>query len=148
MSSRLKAIPLGLALLVLLLNAATASAQTYTVTRTDDPIPGACEPGDCSLREAVMASNNTTGVDDVVVVPANPSPYVIQYEFLSFFISDETEVRGAGANQTVVRGDGQESIFAVGTGIKATIAGLTITNGTSAIQSNSELVVRGVSIEG
>ncbi|HEU4737570.1 MAG TPA: choice-of-anchor Q domain-containing protein [Solirubrobacterales bacterium] len=148
MRSRLIALPLVLALVALLLGAATASAQTYTVTRTDDPIPGACEPSDCSLREAVMASNNSTGVDDVVVVPANPSPYIIQYEFLSFFISDETEVRGAGANQTVVKGDGQESIFAVGAGIKATLAGMTITNGTSAIQSNSELVVRDVSIEG
>jgi hypothetical protein len=148
MSSRLKALPVGLALVALLLSAATASAQTYTVTRTDDPIPGTCDPGDCSLREAVMASNSSTGVDDVVAIPANPSPYVIQYEFLSFYISDETEVRGAGADQTVVKGDGLESIFAVGTGIKATIAGLTITNGTSAIQSNGELLVRGVSIEG
>src|SRR6188472_793361 len=148
MRTRLQVLPIALALVALLLGAATASAQTYTVTRTDDPIPGACEPGDCSLREAVMASNGTTSVDDVVVVPANPSPYVIQYEFLSFFISDETEVRGAGANQTVVKGDGQESIFAVGTGIKATLSGMTITNGTSAIQSNSELIVRDVSIEG
>lgn len=148
MRSRLEVLPVALVLVALLLGAATASAQTYTVTRTDDPIPGACEPGDCSLREAVMASNSTTSVDDVVVVPANSSPYIIQYEFLSFFISDETEVRGAGASQTVVKGDGQESIFAVGTGIKATLTGMTITNGTSAIQSNSELAVREVSIEG
>lgn len=148
MRSRLKLLPVGLALFALLLAAATASAQTYTVTRTDDPYPAPCEPGNCSLRGAVMASNATTGVDDVVVIPANASPYLIQYEFLPFFISDETEVRGSGANQTVVKGDGLESIFAVGTGIKATITGLTITGGTSAIQSNSELIVRGVSIEG
>lgn len=148
MSSRLKAVPLGLALVALLLTAATASAQTYTVTRTDDPFPAPCEVGNCSLRGAVAASNGTTGVDDVIVVPANANPYLIQYEFLSFFISDETEVRGAGANQTVVKGDGEESIFAVGAGIKATLTGMTITNGTSAIQSNSELILRGVSIEG
>lgn len=147
MCSRLKALPLGLAL-VLLLSAAAASAQTYTVTRTDDPIPGACEPGDCSLREALMASNNSTTVDDVVVLPASGAPYLQQYEMLPFTISDETEVRGAAANQTVVEGDGESTIFAVGVGIKATIAGLTITNGHSAIQSNSEIVVRGVSIEG
>ncbi|HEX6204975.1 MAG TPA: choice-of-anchor Q domain-containing protein [Solirubrobacterales bacterium] len=148
MRPRLKALPFGLALLVLLLAAATASAQTYTVTRTDDPFPAPCEVGNCSLRGAVAASNGTTGVDDVIVVPANSNPYLIQYEFLSFFISDETEVRGAGANQTVVKGDGEESIFTVGAGIKATLTGMTITGGTSAIQSNSELVVRGVSIEG
>jgi hypothetical protein len=148
MRSRLKLLPVGLALFVLLLAAATASAQTYTVTRTDDPNPAPCEPGNCSLRGALNASSASSGVDDVVALPASGAPYLLQYEFLPFTISDEAEVRGAGANQTVVKGDGLESIFAVGTGIKATITGLTITGGTSAIQSNSELVVRGVSIEG
>jgi hypothetical protein len=144
----LKAPLVVLALIALLLGAATASAQTYTVTRTDDPNPAPCEPGNCSLRGALAASNESATVDDVVVVPANSSPYLLQYEVIPFTISDETEVRGAGANQTIVKGDGMETIFAVGAGIKATIAGLTITNGTSAIQSNSELLVRGVSIEG
>jgi|GEM_PF-2480764 len=148
MRSRLKALPIGLALMALLLAAATASAQTYTVTRADDPNPAPCEPGNCSLRGALAASNSSTTVDDVVSLPANSSPYLLQYEFLPFTISDQTEVRGAGANQTAVKGDGMETIFAVGAGIKATIVGLTITNGTSAIQSNSELVVRDVSIEG
>jgi hypothetical protein len=148
MRSRLKALPVGFALLVLLLSAATASAQTYTVTRTDDPNPAPCEPGNCSLRGALAASNSSETVDDVVVLPASAAPYLLQYEFIPFTIHDETEVRGAGANQTVVKGDGMESIFAVGAGVKATLTGLTITGGTSAIQSNSELVVRGVSIEG
>lgn len=148
MCSRLKALPVALALVALLLGDATASAQTYSVTRTDDPNPAPCEPGNCSLRGALNASNASTGVDDVVILPASGAPYLLQYEFLPFTISDETEVRGAGANQAVVEGDGMETIFAVGAGIKATIAGITITNGTSAIQSNSELIVRGVSIEG
>lgn len=148
MRSRPKILPFALALIALLLGATTASAQTYTVTRTDDPNPAPCEPGNCTLRGALAASNESTGVDDVVVLPASGSPYLLQYEFIPFTISDETEVRGAGANQTVVKGDGMESIFAVGTGIKATLSGITITGGTSAIQSNSELVVRGVSIEG
>ncbi len=148
MRSRPKVLPIGFALVALLVGAATASAQTYTVTRTDDPNPAPCEPGNCTLRGALNASNASTGVDDVVVLPASGTPYLLQYEILPFTISDETEVRGAGANQTVVKGDGMETIFAVGLGIKATLSGLTITNGTSAIQSNSELVVRDVSIEG
>ena len=148
MRSRLGVLPLGLALIALLLAAATASAQTYTVTRTDDPNPAPCEAGNCSLRGALTAANSSTTVDDIVVVPANASAYLLQYEFIPFTINDETEVRGAGANQTIVRGDGMESIFAVGVGTKATLTGLTITGGTSAIQSNGELHVRGVSIEG
>lgn len=143
----LKTLPIGLALLALLC-AATASAQTYTVTRTDDPNPAPCEPSDCSLRGALAAANATTSVDDVVVLPASATPYLLQYEFLTFTIKDEVEVRGAGANQTIVKGDGQESIFYVEPGIKATLSGLTITGGTSAIQSNGDLLVRGVSIEG
>lgn len=149
MTTRTRAILIVAAILALTLCAAApASAQVYSVTRTDDPIPGPCEPGDCSLREALMASNSSTTVDDVVILPASGAPYLQQYENLPFQISDETEVRGGAANQTVVKGDGESTIFGVGAGIKATLSRLTITNGTSALQSNSELVVREVSIEG
>jgi hypothetical protein len=148
MRSRTSALLIGLATLALLLVAASsAGAQTYTVTRTDDPYPAPCEAGNCSLRGAVMTANGTTSVDDLVVLPASATPYLLRYEFLPFLISDETEVRGAGANQTVVEGDGEESIFFVES-VKATLSGLTITGGTSAIQSIGDLIVRGVAIEG
>ena len=48
---------LGGLILLLGLMPALAHAQTFKVTRTDDPAPGACAPGDCSLREAVIAAN-------------------------------------------------------------------------------------------
>jgi hypothetical protein len=54
----------GLVLLVGLMPA-LAHAQTFKVTRTDDPSPGACAPGDCSLREAVIASNGAGGPDKI-----------------------------------------------------------------------------------
>ncbi|HET8955011.1 MAG TPA: choice-of-anchor Q domain-containing protein [Solirubrobacterales bacterium] len=127
--------------------AGSAAAQTYTVTRTDDPTPAPCEPTDCSLRNALMAANATTTVDDVVVLPASSTPYVLQYEELALPIADEVEVRGAGADKTVIKGDGKESIFFVGP-FKATLTGLTITGGNSAIQSNGQLLVRAVAIEG
>ncbi|HKF83179.1 MAG TPA: right-handed parallel beta-helix repeat-containing protein [Solirubrobacterales bacterium] len=134
-------------LAVLLCLAGSAAAQTYTVTRTDDPNPAPCEPTNCSLRQALEAANATTAVDDVVVVPASTEAYLLEYEELALPIADEVEVRGAGADKTVVRGDGKESIFFVGP-FEATLTGLTITGGTSAIQNNGELLVRGVSIEG
>jgi len=37
------------------------------VTRTDDPEPSGCSPGDCSLREAVVAANVTPGADTITV---------------------------------------------------------------------------------
>ncbi|HEU5253627.1 MAG TPA: choice-of-anchor Q domain-containing protein [Solirubrobacterales bacterium] len=135
------------ALALILCLAASAAAQTYTVTRTDDPTPAPCEPTDCSLRNALMAANATASVDDVVVLPASSTPYLLQYEELALPIGDEVEVRGAGADKTVVKGDGKESIFFVGP-FKVTLTGLTITGGNSAIQSNGELLVRGLAIEG
>ena len=42
---------------VLLTTASAASAVTYRPTRTDDPRPDGCKAKDCSLREAVIASN-------------------------------------------------------------------------------------------
>jgi len=147
-SSRSKAVPLVIALFALLLCAGPAAAETYTVTRTDDPVPGACEPADCSLREALMAANGTTAVDDIVVVPASASPYLLQYEMLYLPISDEVEVRGAGADKTVVKGNGEESIFGTFSN-RSVLSGLTIAGGQAAIQNSSgELIVRGVSIEG
>lgn len=44
-----------------------ALAADLTVTRTDDPSPGACVPGDCSLREAVISANNQGGHDRILL---------------------------------------------------------------------------------
>ena len=43
--------------IALLIPVGKVSAATYTVTRFDDPTPGTCDPGDCSLREAISAAN-------------------------------------------------------------------------------------------
>ncbi|HYO61026.1 MAG TPA: right-handed parallel beta-helix repeat-containing protein, partial [Actinomycetota bacterium] len=48
---------------------ASANAATYQVTRSDDPPPNGCAPGDCSLREAVIAANATPGADTIVLEP-------------------------------------------------------------------------------
>ena len=52
----------------LLLSSGSASAIDFTVTRNDDPAPGACD-SDCSLREAVIASNQANS-SDAVLMPA------------------------------------------------------------------------------
>jgi len=91
---------------------AGAGADTYTVTRTDDPPPSGCLPGDCSLREALDSSNASTAVDDVVVLPASAVPYAVQAKALD--IEDEVEVRGAAANRAVVKGDGTSVVVANG----------------------------------
>jgi hypothetical protein len=131
---------------LLLAFAASASADNYTVTRTDDPTAGPCLPADCSLREALTASNNSTTVDDVVIVPAAATPYLIQDESFTLPIADEVEVRGAGAGETVVKGNPEGVAFTIG-GFKSTLVGLTITGARGAIENNGALTLRRVSIE-
>jgi hypothetical protein len=48
---------------------APANATTFPVTRTDDPTPNGCTFADCSLREAVIATNLVTGQNKIKVEP-------------------------------------------------------------------------------
>jgi CSLREA domain-containing protein len=59
----------GALVLFLAVLPAAAAADTFRVTRVDDPPPGACNPGDCSLREAVVAANAAGGQDTIVLGP-------------------------------------------------------------------------------
>ena len=42
-------------------------AETYQVTRQDDPVPDGCLVNDCSLREAVITANNNPGLDNIIL---------------------------------------------------------------------------------
>lgn len=99
--------PLPTALLTLaLLLAVPAQAATFVVTRSDDPVPGACLPGDCSLREAVQAANDTPGADRVELPAA-----VHQLSRGEIAVSGTLEVAGAGHAATTVRGDGSATML-------------------------------------
>jgi hypothetical protein len=139
--------PLAVVLAVtaaLLLAAPIASAEVLTVTRTDDPVPNGCLPGDCSLREAVVASNASTLVDDRIVIPASETPYQLGAEALT--LADEVEVVGAGADRTTIRG--VPTIVALANNGVATLVDLRITEGRGAIQNNGEfLTLRRVSVD-
>ena len=50
-------------LLVTLAFGSPAWTVTFNPTRSDDPVPNGCSPGDCSLREAIIAANGTPGGD-------------------------------------------------------------------------------------
>jgi len=52
---------------VLLAIGPSALANTYAPTRLGDPVPNGCKKNDCSLREAVIAANNHSGDDDIVL---------------------------------------------------------------------------------
>jgi CSLREA domain-containing protein len=64
------------ALFVALILAASvpARATVFTVTKAADTLDGACDPYDCSLREAVAAANQAPGTD---VIELPPGIYVL-----------------------------------------------------------------------
>jgi hypothetical protein len=143
---RLREVPVLLLLtgLLVLGMTAAAGAQTFTVTRTDDPVPGPCLAEDCSLREAMKASNESTTVDDVVVVPAAAAQYEIDLGSLE--IEGPVEVRGAGADRVVLDAGGNSIAVGVG-GSGVVLEGLAISGGLGGIQNNGELTLRGVAVE-
>ncbi len=112
--------------------AAEAGAATFTVTRTDDPVPGACD-SDCSLREAVRAANSGAG-GDTIVVPAG------HYRLTRAGVGEDAAltgdldvakavtITGDGARSTVIDAMGGDRIFDVRS-VTAQISGVTITGG-------------------
>ena len=59
---------------IVLAAAGVAQAATYRVTKRGDHAPGGCSRADCTLREAILAANRTTGRADRVVLPSR-KPY-------------------------------------------------------------------------
>ena len=61
-----------LALATLTLFCLRAHAETFVVTRFDDPLPDGCQPADCSLREAATAAseNDPFAGDDRIQLEA------------------------------------------------------------------------------
>ena len=84
-------------------------AATFTVTRFDDPPPGSCAQGDCSLREAIIAANGSPG--STIVLSAGT--YTLTIPGADNAITNEaigdldirvaTSIVGVGANITIVQ---------------------------------------------
>jgi hypothetical protein len=130
---------------ILLISAVPAWAETYPVTRTDDPAPGACLPTDCSLREALNASNASTAVDDLVEIPAASAPYAVDLGTLA--VTDAVVVRGAGADRVVIDGGEKDLLMSNDATGPVVLVGLTLRKGKGAIQNNGTLTLRAVSVE-
>jgi hypothetical protein len=92
------------------------------VTNTDDSGVG-------SLRDAIADANEHPGADTVTFAPALSGTVQLQ----SFLppLADDATIQGPGADRLTVRrqSGGDYPVFAVGGGVIAEIAGLTIANG-------------------
>ncbi|HWN41199.1 MAG TPA: CSLREA domain-containing protein [Thermoanaerobaculia bacterium] len=121
-------IPPAFCLLVL---AVPVQATTFTVTKTADTFDGACDY-DCSLREAVSASNAVAGVD-VVEVPEGI--YTLSRTGAGedanaagdLDVTDELLLVGAGPGTTVLDGFGSDRVLDMHA--PGEIYGVTIRNG-------------------
>lgn len=104
-----------LAASLLALFALNAHAVTFTVTRTDDPAPNGCLPGDCSLREAMAAAaaNDPLGATDVIEVPAGT--HLLTRGELAV-VAQRLRVQGARCDIGAVEADGNPppDVFADG----------------------------------
>jgi hypothetical protein len=92
------------ALAVLVVPASALAANTYVVTRQDDPAPaggqGSCAAaGPCSLRQAVNTANANAGAD-TITLPAGD----YQRSLGEFFITESLTLAGAGARTTIIHG--------------------------------------------
>ena len=90
-------------------------SNTFQVTKTADTEDGSCDD-DCSLREAVIAANNTAG-PDIISLPAG----VFLLEQLGadedsaltgdLDITDEVTIQGVGKETTIIDANGLDRVF-------------------------------------
>ncbi len=101
---------LSLALLWTLAPTPTAHAQTFTVTKTADTNDGNCDE-DCSLREAIIAANQDTGLDTIVLGPGIYRLTIGGNDEDNSATGDldirgDTILQGSGAGQTIIDASG------------------------------------------
>ncbi len=107
----------------------SAEAAGLFVTRADDPIPDGCETNGCSLREAVMAANASSG-DDVILL--GPETYTLSLTDPFYFldVTDTTgdlTILGEGAGATIITKELFASgFFRVTSGAEFRLEGLSI----------------------
>jgi len=155
------AVMLGLLLIVLAgqdapARAAPLSAPTFTVNSIDDAVAsppldsGPCETlpnnGTCTLRAAIMKANHWPGGGATIVFAPQLSGTPIRLKFPASGVDDETTgdlnisqtvtIRGNGASQTIIDGNGsvtQDRVFLIGPGITVTMTGITIQDGAGGV---------------
>ncbi len=126
-----------LAVLLVLFAASSSAAADYTVTRADDPAPGACDPDDCSLREAANAAYAASGrqlidVPDGMTVTLTRGELHLNGDMTIAGHGNSTSVHASSGSQIIVVDSGGDAILqdikiagaTVGSGCGAGIANL------------------------
>ena len=104
------------------------------VTRRDDPAPDGCQPGDCSLREAVIAAN-AGGEKAIITFDVNGTfsltltGYDDDASGGDLDLTGSVIILGNGADKTIISSNGADRVFHIVSGAEAVIRGVTIQNG-------------------
>ena len=115
--------------------AAPLAAADFVVTRYDDPAPNGCAVGDCSLREAVLASNFEVDFDRILLsagryeltIPGADDDSAVG----DLDVTRDVEIVGPGATMTVVDANLIEGVFHLRSIADVTLRGITILGGIS-----------------
>jgi CSLREA domain-containing protein len=115
-----------------LLASVPASAAVLTVTKTADTLDGACDPYDCSLREAVAEANRLPDVD-VIELPAGVYTLTRASAGEDNNVSGDLDIKGpvtvvgAGAGSTILDGNATDRVLDIHA--QTEIFGMTVRNG-------------------
>ena len=113
-----------------------AGADTIKPTRFDDPVPNGCKPGDCSLREAIVAANKTDRADTVKLRKgryrlAVPEDGDDDGKSGDLDLVERITVAGKGPKRTTVDGKGIGPVFQLLTFPTHALKSMTIKGGSS-----------------
>lgn len=119
---------------------APSMADDFAVTTTSDRNNGACQGGDCSLREAIIAANLNPGAD-TISLPAGTFTLSIAGRGEEFAdtgdldITDSLTITGQGRDSTLIDGNGIDRVLHIlpesESAITVTISNLAVENGTA-----------------
>jgi len=101
----------------------------FTVTTTDDHDDGVCSQTDCTLREAINATNSDEGLNTINFAPSVTGSISLQANLGTLNVNGDTIITGPGARSLTVSGNTAIRVFQVNTG-SSTMSGLTIRDGT------------------
>ncbi len=146
----------------------SAFATTLTVNSTADDFDQPTN-GNCTLREAILAANTNAAVDGCAAGQAGPTVDVVAIPAGTFLLTvgprgdddaergdldltDDVEIRGAGAHLTRIDAAGLDRLFHVAGGVIATITDLEARNGDAGsgngggIENDGELTLTRVAL--
>lgn len=126
------------AVLLAIPSGASASAKTYRVNDTSDHIPGKCNAADCTLREAVIAANDHSGNDGIVLsggktYKLTQPPTTNEDAALNgdLDIVDSVTISRSGHGRATVDGNHLDAVFQLNDPAAVKFVGIAIRNGTA-----------------